>query len=123
MFKRSLACFLLLVSLASLFGGCTDKTEPEASIPPGITKPEGRIVSTDPKAIEGRVTKLTDKKIWVSVQGVDWELTLNEDARFAIKKLAEHDIVIEKGTFVVVYYDVDEKDNRTATRIERLRVN
>ena len=113
----------MIVSLVSLFSGCTKEAEPEASIPPGITKPEGRIVSTDPKAIEGRVTKLTDKKIWVSVQGVDWELTLNEDTKAAIKKLAEHDIIIEKGTFVVVYYDVDEKDKRTATRIERLRVN
>ena len=123
MSKKFLACFLLTISLATLLGGCSENPAPEASIPPGITKPEGRIVSTNPKAIEGRVTKLTDKKIWVSVQGVDWELTLNEDTKNSIKKLAEHDIIIEKGTFVVVYYDVDEKDKRTATRIERLRVN
>lgn len=114
---------MILLTCLSLFTGCGEKTEPEAYVPPGITKPEGRIVSSDPKAIEGRVTKLTDKKIWVSVQGVDWELNMNDDAQFMIKKLAEHDIIIEKGSFVVVYYDIEEDGSRTATRIERLRAN
>ncbi len=125
MFKKVLSIAFCLTLCVAIFSGCGEKATPTptASVPPGITKPEGRILTLDPPIIEGRVTKLTEKKIWVMIQGVEWELNLNDEAKDAIKKLAKNDIVIEKDTFVVVYYNNEENGSKTATGIERLRSN
>lgn len=112
-----LACILLL-------SGCTvTKIEPQATLQPGISKPEGAIVSTDPKIVEGRITKLTKDTICISVQKVDWELSLTEHAAWEVEQLNEKGIEIMVGTFVMIYYDELEDGTRQATRVERVRMN
>ncbi len=117
---------VLLLSLAlGLLSGCGNApdTEPEATLPPGITKPEGAVISTDPKIVTGRITKLTDKTMCLSVQNVEWELVLGEEALFTLEKFAEHNVEVRKGTFVKVYYEENESGKREAGRIERVTAN
>ncbi len=125
MFKKLFALCALLALCGTCFTGCKLNVEPSPTptVPPGISKPEGRVVSMEPPTIEGRITKLTENKVWVMVQGVEWELVLNERAQFTIKKLAEYGTIIEKDSFVIVVYDIGEDGTRTANRIELLHVN
>ncbi len=116
---------VILISLTLfLCSGCgaPADTEPEATLPPGITKPEGSVLSTDPKIVCGRITKLTDKVMCISVQNVEWELTLGEEALYTLEKFAEYNIEVRKGTFVKVYYE-EESGKRIAGRIERVTAN
>lgn len=129
MIKKVITIFLiLLLSACCVVGGFwilgTDNTadEAEAPIPPGITKPEGRVISASPKIVEGRITKLTDKKMCISVQGVEWELILDETGCTTIQRLNELGVEIVKGTFVTVHYK-EENGTRTATKIMRLESN
>ncbi len=115
---------LFLLSLSVLAGcGSPADSEPEATLPPGISKPEGAVISTDPKIVTGRITKLTDKAMYLSVQKVEWELELGEEALFTLEKFAENNIEIRKGTFVKVYYEENEAGKRVAGRIERVTAN
>ncbi|MBR7164317.1 MAG: hypothetical protein IKD21_05050 [Clostridia bacterium] len=99
-----------------------DSGEPEATLPPGITKPEGRIISTNPKIVEGKITKLTEKKMCISVQNVEWELQLDETSRNIVNRLNELGVEIKKGTFVNVHYK-EENGNRIATNVMRVESN
>lgn len=100
------------------------KTDAEAVQQPGVTKTEGRVFSTTSrtKIVEGKITKLTDKKMFLSIQDVEWELILPENVRNEIKILNEKGIEIKKGTFVNVQYQV-ENDQRIATKVMRLVSN
>ena len=114
---------LVLVCLLCLSGCTVTKVVPEATLQPGISKPEGGIVSTDPKIVEGRIKKLTKDSMTLSVQSVDWELALTEQAAWEIEKLNEKGVEIVVGTFVMAYYEELEDGTRQATRVERVRMN
>ncbi len=120
---KKILCALLLSAMMLGSTACAGGGDPEASIPPGITHPEGGVVSTNPMGIQGRVTKLKKDKMEVKVQGVTWKFELPEQIQKDIIRLAEFDIVIEEGTFVVVYYEENENGKRVVTRIERLEAN
>lgn len=91
---------------------------------PGVTKTDGRVVNGNSriKIIEGKITKLTDKKIRVLIQGVDWELTLPETIRDEIKLMNEKGIEVKKGTYVNIQYEV-VNDERVVKKVTRLVTN
>jgi len=92
--------------------------------PPGITKPEGEIFSTDPPAVSGRVVKISDESITIMVENVKWKMDLSEQAQKEKARFAELDMPIQKDDYVIAYYDLDqEQDKRTVTRLEILHVN
>jgi len=114
---------LLLLTLMLLpMCGCM-QSAPEATLPPGITKPEGSVISMNPPVVEGRVTKLTDDHIFLSVQGVEWKLELDDKAEWEIKRYKELDMPVLVGSFVMIYYEEDEDGEREATRIEHVEMN
>lgn len=118
-------CLLFVLSLLMLpLGGCALQFgEVEATLPPGITQPEGSIVSTNPKVVEGRIKKLTDDDIVISVQGVDWKMELSDHAQYMVKRFNELDIPVKKGTFVMAYYEEEVDGEREVTRIEVVESN
>ncbi len=129
MIKKIITIFLILLLSACcvgagfwILGTSSTADETVAPIPPGITKPEGRIVSANPKIVEGRITKLTDKKMCISVQGVEWELVLDDTGRKTVQRLNEVGVEIVKGTFVTIHYK-EENGKRIATKIMRLEAN
>ncbi len=125
--NRKLLSFIMLALLSiSLFAGCgntPDSAEPEATLPPGISKPEGSVVSTDPPIVEGRITKLTKDEIHLSVQNVEWVLMQGERVKLTLEKFAEKDIEVRTGTFVRLYYEQNDAGERVATQLERVTVN
>lgn len=123
--KRLLITITLCLMSAMALSGCKLQVakEPEATLPPGLTKTEGRIVSTDPKIVEGRVTKLTDKAMCITVQGVEWELLLSEESKFILQKFEENGDAIVTGTYVMIYYEENENGQRVAGKINRVIVN
>lgn len=129
MIKKIITIFLILLLSACcvgagfwILGAGNIAGETEDTIPPGITKTEGRIISTNPKIIEGRITKLTDEKMYISIQGVEWELVLDETGRKTVQRLNELGVKIVKGTFVTIHYK-EEDGKRIATKIMRLESN
>lgn len=124
MHKKVLSMLLLPLLMFALSAcGGQKKAEAEATLPPGITNPEGGVTSTDPKAVEGRVTKITDNAITLKVQGVEWNLALTEHTKWEAERFAELEMPIVKGSFLLVYYEETEDGNRQATKLEHLSVN
>ncbi len=117
--------FLLVLSLFTLLlGGCNLRFgEAEATLPPSITNPEGGIISMNPKVVEGRIKKLTDDNLILTVQGVDWKMELSDKAQYMIERLNEAGIEVKKGTFVMAYYDEESDGEREITRIEVVKSN
>lgn len=118
-FCMGVLCILLIFLTAC--GG--QNSEPEATIPPGISNVDGGVVSTNPKAVEGRVVSVTDDEIVLKVQGVDWKLALNEHTQWEKKRYDELDKPIQKGSFMLIYYEETEEGKRQATKLEFLHMN
>ncbi|MBE7010928.1 MAG: hypothetical protein E7418_05505 [Ruminococcaceae bacterium] len=116
-------CLVILLCLPVLAGCALQIEEPMATLAPGITKPEGGIVSTNPKVVEGRILKLEKDEITLEVQGVKWNMDLTEEAQKMLKRYDELGIEIRKGTFVMAYYREDLDRDREVTRIERVESN
>jgi len=91
---------------------------------PDVTITDGRVLTaTDAGGIiEGKITKLTDKKISLSVQGVDWELNLTEKIHNNINRMNELGIEVKVGTLVTVQYTLQD-EIRTVEQISRLEAN
>ncbi len=114
-------CMLLLLCILPL-SACGGTQEEEEPIPETITNPEGGVVSTDPKAVEGRIEELKKDSMVLVVENVKWKLSLSEQVQKDIVTLNEKGVTIKKGSFVVAYYD-EENGKRQVTRIEKLRAN
>ena len=121
--KRFITNIATLLIGAALFSGCQAEIskEPEATLAPGLTKTEGRIVSEN--IVEGIVTKLTDKTIFITVEGVKWEFSLSEEAKFIVQKLEEHGNPVANGSYVMVHYEKSENGERIAKNISHVIVN
>ncbi|MBE7036235.1 MAG: hypothetical protein E7403_02960 [Ruminococcaceae bacterium] len=121
--KKLISMMLLLIFCIAL-PGCSEKKEPEpeATLAPGITRPEGGIESTDPPIVTGQVTEVKDDKIILNVQNVEWELLLNDHTQWEKQRFAELEMPIIKGSFLRVYYE-EADGKRTATKLEHLKVN
>ncbi|MBE7022387.1 MAG: hypothetical protein E7414_04145 [Ruminococcaceae bacterium] len=115
--------FICVLGLCLPLGGCRGSMGAEATLPPGITKPEGGIVSTNPKIVEGRITRLTDDEISLNVQGVTWNMELSDEAQGMLARYKELKVDIRKGTFVMAYYEEENDGEREVTRIERVEMN
>ncbi|MGN1058837.1 MAG: hypothetical protein ACI4QW_00270 [Clostridia bacterium] len=113
------ACCLCVLQLAA----CGTASEPEATIPPGITNPDGGVVSTNPNMLEGRVVKLSKNSITLMVQKVEWKMSLSEKAQAEVARFAELDMPIKEGGFVIAYYENKEDGGREVTRLEHLNAN
>ena len=130
MIKKILTVLIiLLIGAACVIAGIfllspNDKPtpEPEVPLPPGITRPEGRVISTNPKIVEGRITKLTDNEVCISVQKVEWSIVLDETSRTIVNTLNEKGVEIRKGTFVCIHYK-EENGKRIATNVLRVDSN
>lgn len=120
---NKIVLFLCALALCLPLGGCGGGMGAEATLPPGITKPEGGIVSTNPKIVEGRITRLTEDEISLSVQGVEWRMELADEAQAMLARYKELEVDIRKGTFVMAYYEEDDDGERDVTRIERVEMN
>lgn len=119
--KLFLLCLLPILCLS--FSGCQNKEEgPTATMPPGITHTEGGIESTEPPIVTGRVVSVDDNKIVLKVQGVDWELLLNDQTKWEKQRFAELEMPVLKGSFMRIFYE-ERDDKRTATKLEHLKVN
>ena len=64
----------------------------------------------------------SDKKISLSVQGVDWELNLTEKIHNNINRMNELGIEVKVGTLVTVQYTLQD-EIRTVEQISRLEAN
>ncbi len=129
MIKKFLSIFLvLLLGAACVTAGYfildVQNANTAENAQPGVTKTEGRVLESKAriKVIEGKITKLTDKKIHLAIQGVDWELTLPETVRDAIKLMNEKGIEVKKGTYVNVQYETVNGD-RVVKQVTRLISN
>lgn len=119
--KLFLLCLLPILCLS--FSGCQNKEEGQtATMPPGITHAEGGIESTEPPIVTGRVVSVDDNKIVLKVQGVDWELLLNDQTKWEKQRFAELEMPVLKGSFMRIFYE-EKDDKRTATKLEHLKVN
>lgn len=120
--NKKLAAALLLLFLCIMpLAGCGG-TQEEEPIPDTITNPDGGVVSTDPKAVEGRIEELKKDSMVLIVEKVKWKLSLSEQVQKDIVTLNEKGVTIQKGSFVVAYYE-EENGKRQVTRIEKLRAN
>ncbi len=117
---KSIVLLLLTLMMLLPVSGCIPR---KASLPPGVTNPEGGVISMNPPAVEGRVTKLTEDHIYLMVQGVEWKLELDDKTEWEIKRYKELDMPVMVGSFLMVYYEEDEDGEREATRIEHVTVN
>ena len=117
--------FLLVLSLSALFlSGChLPFGGAEATLPPSITRPEGGIISTNPKIVEGRIKKISGDKVTLTVDGVDWNMELSDAAEAMVTTLNKAGVEVQKGTFVMAYYEEDDDGEREVTRIEVVQSN
>lgn len=119
---RKKVSFCVLVCLFTLVvTGC--RLSVEKPVPEGISNPDGGIVSVDPMIVQGQVKKLSGDRLVISVQAVEWELSLSESAQKELETLKNAGIDIGKDDFVQVYYEEKEEGGREAIKVERLRVN
>lgn len=118
---------ILLLSAACVVAGLLilgNKSKDEiATIPqPDVTITEGRalIGTSQFRHVEGKITKITDDKLFLSVAGVDWEMTLPEEARNSIDRMNELGIEIKIGTLVTVQYSIlnEERIVKSLSRLD-----
>ena len=122
--NKILAVLMIGVCCTGALTGCANSSANDLGpVPPGISIPEGRIVSTTPKVLEARILKISAKKMTLLVQGVEWDMTLSEKVQSDIKRYAELDMPMEVGGFVVAYYEETEDGKRQITRLEHLNSN
>ena len=121
--KRLIISISMLLVGAALFTGCRAEItkEPEASLAPGLTKTEGRVISDS--IVEGIVTKLTDKSLSMTVEGVKWEFALNDETKFIVQKLEENGSPVLSGSYILVNYEKNENGERIAKNISHVIVN
>ncbi len=112
------------VTAGLLFLGNKRADDAAAVSQPGVTITDGRVLAaTDTGGIiEGKITKLTNKKISLSVQGVDWDLALTEEVHNNIKRMNELGIEVKVGTLVTIQYTLQD-EIRTVEQISRLEAN
>ncbi len=120
--KRFFLVLMLLVCALS-FSACGELFEPTATLAPTVTRTEGGIVSTRPPAVEGRVSRIKDDTIFLKVEGVEWELVLNEQTKWEMERFAELDMPISKGSMLIVYYREQADGVRVATKLEHVKSN
>lgn len=104
--KTFLIISLIIICLLS---GCKDSDQysapagPTPTIPPGITKTKGVRYDT---LMEGVVTKITKEKIFVSVEGKNWEFTLSDRAKEEMKIYDEkYNTPVVHGSYIQVKYE------------------
>ncbi len=128
MIKKILTIFvILLIGAACVVSGflILDKKDSEESAKneqPGVTITDGRVLAGTGqiKHVEGKITKLTKKKLFLSVQGVDWEMTLPEEAYNNIERMNELGIEVKVGTLVTVQYTLlnEERVVKSLARLD-----
>ena len=120
--KKIISIFLLLVLCLS-FVGCQGRDSgPTATLAPGIKDAAGGIESTNPPIVTGRVVAVDDDKIVLKVQGVEWELLLNDHTKWEKQRFAELEMPVLKGSFMRIYYE-EGNGKRTATKLEHMKAN
>ncbi|MBQ4517041.1 MAG: hypothetical protein II997_00470 [Clostridia bacterium] len=121
---KKIISMLLLLIFCIAFSGCggDQSSEPSATLAPGIQHPEGEIESRNPPIVTGRVIRVDDEKIVLSVQNVEWELLLNDHTKWEKQRFAELEMPVLKGSFMRIYYEEIE-GNRTATKLEHVKAN
>ena len=119
---------ILLLGAACITAGCLilnpNTPKEEVTEQPGVTITDGRVLpGTAPtKYVEGKITKLTDDKMFLSVQGVTWEMTLTEESRAIVDRMNELDIEVKVGTLVTVQY-VNVNEDRIVKNVLRVDAN
>lgn len=122
MAKKIVSMFLLFIFCISFSGCQKEETGPNATLAPGIQRTEGEIESTNPPIVTGRVEQVDDEKIVLKVQGVEWELLLNDHTKWEKQRFAELEMPVLKGSFMRIYYE-ENQGKRTATKLEHMKVN
>ncbi|MBR5236060.1 MAG: hypothetical protein IKW06_01625 [Clostridia bacterium] len=124
--NRKIAVLLIGLLCAGMLTACGNNgsaSKDLGPVPEGITNPEGGIVSINPKVVEGRIIKLSDKRATLLVQKVEWDMSLSEKVQSDIKRYAELEMPMEVGGFVLAYYEETEEGKREITRLEHLVSN
>lgn len=118
---------ILLIGAACVAAGflILDKKDSEdvaKTEQPDVTITDGRVLpgTGQIKHVEGKITKLTESKLFLSVQGVNWEMTLPEEASNNIKRMNELGIEVKVGTLVTVQYTLlnEERIVKSLARLE-----
>ncbi len=118
---------ILLLGAACVIAGFlildNKNTDDIAAIPqPGVTITEGRVLqgTGSIRHVEGKITKLTKNKMFLSVQGVDWEMTLPEEAQNMITRMNELGIEVKVGTLVTIQYTLlnEERIVKSLARLD-----
>ena len=120
MSKLLSVCLAFLLCFTCL-AGCNAEFTPE--VPEGISNPEGGVVSAKPPMVEGWIVKISKDKVTLMVDGVEWDMKLDEQVQKNVKRFKEIDMPMKRGGYVLAQYELLEDGTRLVNRLEHLNMN